>query len=85
MICKFNHDGDCCNSGAVQYMCKCKQPCATIIPMTNADRIRAMSDEELCDFLMCDVICDQKMSPDCTDCEKCVLDWLQQPAEEVKE
>ena len=52
--------------------------------VTNADRIRAMSDEELCDFLMCDVICDQKMSPDCTDCEKCVLDWLQQPAE-VKE
>lgn len=51
-------------------------------PMTNGDRIRAMSDEELCEFLMCDVICDQKMSPDCEDCEKCVMDWLQQPAEE---
>lgn len=51
-------------------------------PMTNADRIRTMSDEELCEFLMCDVICDQEMSPDCADCEKCVMDWLQQPAED---
>lgn len=47
MKCKFEHDGDCCNSGATQYMCKCKQPCDTIIPITNADRIRAMSDELL--------------------------------------
>jgi hypothetical protein len=50
MKCKFEHDGDCCNSGATQYMCKCKQPCDTIIPVTNADSIRAMSDEELADF-----------------------------------
>ena len=47
MKCKFEHDGDCCNSGATQYMCKCKQPCDAIIPITEADRIRAMSDEEL--------------------------------------
>lgn len=53
------------------------------VPVTNADRIRAMSDEELCEFLMCDVVCDQNISPDCKDCEKCVMDWLQQPAEEV--
>ena len=45
MKCKFEHDGDCCNCGATQYMCKCKQPCDTIIPQTNADRIRAMSDD----------------------------------------
>ena len=51
MKCKFEHDGDCCNSGATQYMCKCKQPCDTIIPETNADRIRAMSDEELAERL----------------------------------
>lgn len=50
-------------------------------PLTHADQIRAMSDEELCEFLMCDVVCDQKTSPDCEDCEKCVMDWLQQPAE----
>lgn len=52
MICKFNHDGDCCNSGAIQYMCKCKMPCDTIIPVTNADHIRAMSDEELAHIMV---------------------------------
>lgn len=51
MKCKFEHDGDCCNSGATQYMCKCKQPCDTIMPVSNADRIRAMTDEELANFL----------------------------------
>lgn len=51
-------------------------------PLTNADRIRAMSDEELCEFLMCDAICDQNHSPDCKDCEKCIMDWLKQPVKE---
>ena len=55
-------------------------------PMTNADRIRAMSDEELCKFLgeykffdMCEEGCDA-----CTysgDCDKRLLEWLEQPAE----
>ena len=54
--------------------------------MTNADRIRSMSDEELCEFLsqyvfykMCDEGCDA-----CTysgDCDKRLLEWLKQPAE----
>ena len=53
---------------------------------TNAYRIRAMSDEELCEFLsqyvfhkMCDEGCDA-----CTysgDCDKRLLEWLKQPAE----
>lgn len=53
---------------------------------TNADRIRAMSNEELCKFLgeckFCDICvegCDS-----CTyngDCDKRLLDWLQSPAE----
>ena len=53
---------------------------------TNADRIRAMTDEKLCEFLsqykFCD-ICEEGCS-DCTyhgDCDKRLLDWLQQPAE----
>ena len=55
-------------------------------PKTNADRIRAMSDEELRKFLgeckFCDICvegCDS-----CTyngDCDKRLLDWLQSPAE----
>ena len=48
---------------------------------TNADRIRAMSDEELASFIA---------SLDCPDrwrecnghCDECVLGWLKQPAEE---
>ena len=50
MKCKFEHDGNCCNSGAKQYMCKCKKPCDAIIPMTNAQKIRSMSDEDLNDL-----------------------------------
>ena len=56
-------------------------------PQTNADRIRAMSDEELGKFLgeckFCD-ICDEGCD-NCTyhgDCDKRLLDWLKQPAEE---
>ena len=56
-------------------------------PQTNADRIRAMSDEELCEFLsqysffeMCDEGCDA-----CSykgDCDKRLLEWLKKPLEE---
>ena len=46
--------------------------------VTNADRIRAMTDEELCEFLQRDEICDQKISRDCGPCDKCVMDWLRQ-------
>ena len=56
---------------------------------TNADRIRAMSDEELADFLgeyrFCD-ICDEWCEA-CTyhgDCDKRLLDWLKQPAEDER-
>ena len=53
MKCKFEHDGDCCNCVSQQYMCKCKPKiCGSIVPITNADRIRAMSDEELADIFL---------------------------------
>ena len=55
--------------------------------MTNADMIRAMSDEELAANLMChnemgiaDIPCDK--SNQCN-CYKCLLDWLRQPAGEA--
>ena len=49
-------------------------------PKTNADRIRAMSDEELADK----VVCPHTLNWDnCeNDCHSCRLHWLQQPAEE---
>lgn len=53
-------------------------------PKTNADRIRAMGDEELVDFLgeyrFCD-ICDEGCEA-CAyhgDCNKRLLDWLKRP------
>lgn len=55
-------------------------------PMTNADRIRAISDEELCDLLMLvpEVPCEKIGYPNCScKCKECVMNWLQQPAEEV--
>lgn len=72
--CKFEHDGDCCNCGSPQYMCKCKpKVCGSAVPITNADRIRAMSDEELA-YLLCVEgwrIGEEK------ECKK----WLDQPTE----
>ena len=55
-------------------------------PQTNADRIRAMSDEELAKLLSNDA----RACPDrivrCEDygnnCERCWSGWLKQPAEE---
>lgn len=53
--------------------------------MTNADRIRAMSDEELARFIDSET---DNCAPHgdckkvCDDCKACWFDWLQQPAEE---
>ena len=64
-------------------MCKCREP------MTNADRIRSMSDEELVrmltlgegafDCFKCRKVVDGECDTNCP--ERC-LDWLQRTAEE---
>lgn len=48
---------------------------------TNADCIRAMSDEELAYWVMCPY---DDVEPDSCPkgCMKCTLEWLKQPAEE---
>ena len=60
-------------------------------PMTNADRIRSMSDEELVNFLMrlmghaqcfAEGIFPYHPCPQEQNCKQCGIDWLQQPAEE---
>ena len=55
----------------------------------NADKIRAMSDEELAEFLMKDMPCDldtTRCDVYCIDgtqnCKKCIMDWLQSEVEE---
>lgn len=49
-------------------------------PKTNADRIRAMTDEELADW---NNFCPH-IDGECTmeGCTKCILEWLKQPVEE---
>lgn len=59
-------------------------------PTTNADRIRAMTDEELVTVIACPAEIDgyEGIHP-CLrpgpykDCKDCVREWLQQPCEEV--
>ena len=57
-------------------------------PMTNADRIRSMSDEELAEFIdrceMNDIDYAKTFCDLCNgqyECDQCRLDWLKQPAE----
>lgn len=50
-------------------------------PMTNADRIRAMTNEDLCELLMASPPCDSVSCLADTDCKECILAWLRQPAE----
>ena len=52
-------------------------------PITNADYIRMMSDEELADVVANGVGCVRK-APHCMDddCTPCIRKWFQQPAEE---
>ena len=57
-------------------------PCRTE-PIANADRIRAMSNEEMAKILECAHGC--PVTGDCKkmhgDCKACWVDWLQQPSE----
>ena len=59
------------------------------VPKTNADRIRAMSDEELAEFLNrvkepCDYCQLAIVEGACTEtlCDDAMMKWLKQPAEE---
>ena len=87
--CKYiTKNGRCGLKGSYAYrhgcfgedMCRCREP------MTNADRIRAMSDEELAVFLVnClgDVeYCHAGLCKDGETCRICCLRWLQQPTGE---
>lgn len=57
---------------------------ATEYRMTNADRIRAMSDDELVKFIEDTGLagCPEPARSCQASCTKCILEWLQQPAKE---
>lgn len=61
--------------------------CQNYRGLTNADRIRAMSDEELAKWfcvMNADDCPDKAHELHCTDkCYECWLDWLKSPVEEV--
>ena len=74
----------------IGYVFKWLEECFEIVEdnKTNADRIRAMSDEELADFIdrceMSDIDYAKTFCDLCNgqyECDQCRLDWLQQPAE----
>lgn len=57
-------------------------------PMTNADRIRQMTDEELADRIMCYIrceVCEIEFHIECNPlmtCRGVWLDWLKSPVED---
>lgn len=54
-------------------------------PKTNADRIRAMTDEELAKLLNSGTFICARLKDVCEDmpgCEECLLAWLRSPVEE---
>ena len=50
-------------------------------PKTNADAIREMTDEQLCEFIhrASTGICIIKTTPECYECRKCIMEWLLEP------
>ena len=77
------------SSYSIEFVFNWLSECFEIVEepaMTHADRIRAMSDEELVEFINHFNICDHRTNEECkmsycACCEVCVMDWLQQPAE----
>ncbi len=75
-------------------------PCVAYVPktITNADRIRAMSDDELAIEMgnhaiatICDIVCQGECNAFATlnrtsgdVCKGIIMEWLQQPAEEER-
>lgn len=56
---------------------------AEVAPMTNADWIQSMSDDELGEFMMYDHPCDEKAGVRCTGrCDECIRNWLQEKHKE---
>lgn len=82
--CRICHNTSCSNHGKNISFLGDGWKCNYINVPTNADRIRAMSDEELAEVIACPKGLFDRM--DCFDysrnCEDCILEWLQKPAEE---
>ena len=78
--CKLGAQG-CFSDGKCRYVKDCENKV-----FTNADRIRAMSNEELAAVIMCPLdikhskaTCEKGLMDSCVECS---LRWLQEPAKE---
>lgn len=88
--CRICRNTTCSNHGKDIIFYGDTWECDYISVPTNADRIRAMSDEELAKFLCNFRSCDSsehpcngcKAEPHCHTGHNGMIDWLQQPAEE---
>ncbi len=83
----YKHNGGDARLRNVLDCLKAQQERENQKPVTNADRIRAMSDKELAEFIGNDSLCDRIQSEGiwCEEhpvCENCLTVWLQQPARE---
>lgn len=79
-------NGVCVIDTEVVYRGYCVDgPCSGYEPMTNADRIRSMTDEELADLLTadCKYIPEELCRKHLGNCDACLREWLKQ--EIVKE
>lgn len=76
------HPRPCYDDGKYHY----KGECGHKAPLTNADRIRAMSDEELAEFIkhikVRAAFCKAVKDNDAFEA-LCSAEWLQKPAEEA--
>ena len=87
--CRICHNISCSNHGKSVSFLGDGWKCNYIPVPTNADRIRAMSDEELAKFLSndlkepCDCCQLAVFEGACTEtlCEDAMMKWLQQPVE----
>ena len=76
-------NGVCVKEVEVVYRGYCVDgPCDCFEPQTNADRIRAMSDEELAKWhkQIIEGYCPVPTSECRSECKGCWLDWLKQEA-----
>lgn len=78
-------DGKCKHFSDDQTTSWCIESPCTAQTMSNADRIRAMSDEELADWFDKNIDCYLCPVVKCIigqPCKALMLEWLKQPAEE---
>ena len=84
--CRICHNTSCSNHGKNISFLGDGWKCNYIPVSTNADRIRAMSDEELAEFIkhikVRAVLCKAVKNNNAFE-ELCSAEWLQQPAEEA--